>query len=143
MQTWLDYSEVYIFKLYHLSINNYNYLSLINPTLSFPVLDASNAVYLLTKHKFPPAKWRNLAAGLKQISAIQSIEADSANVLSQLVALIVHWVANDKEKSWKKLVDAVHMSEESVIAEKLAWELGVPSPGTASSTKQPCYNYDQ
>ena len=103
--------------------------SLINSALSFPVLDAGNAVYLLIKHKFPPAKWRNLAIGLKQISAIQTIEANSANALSQLVALITHWVANDKEKTWKKLVDAVVMSEESVIAEKLAKDVGVPYPG--------------
>ena len=112
----------------------------IYPTPSVPLLDANNAVYLLTKHKFPPAKWRNLAAGLKQISAIQTIEANSANALSQLVALIIHWVANDKEKTWKKLVDAVNMSEENVIAEKLAKEVGVPYSGTASYTTQSCYN---
>ena len=100
-----------------------------------PVLDSSNAAFFLTKHKFPPAKWRLLAIGLKQLDAIQTIGADSADTLSQLVALITHWVANDKEKTWKKLVDAVVMSEESVIAEKLAKDVGVRYPGAASSTK--------
>ena len=72
---------------------------------------------------------------MKQLDPIRTIEAGPADILSQLVALITHWVANDKEKTWKKLVDAVRMSEESIIAEKLAKDVGVRYPGAASSTK--------
>ena len=98
----------------------------IYPTPSVPVLDVNNAVYLLTKYRFPPTKWRHLAAGLKQTEAIQTIGADSPDTISQLLALIIHWMANDKEKRWKKLVDAVDMSGESIIAKELAKDVGMP-----------------
>ena len=101
----------------------------LSDTIPTQVLDEDNAVYLLKKHKFPLAKWRDLAIGLKQIKAIRTIGADSGDALSQLVALIAHWMANDQEKSWKKLVHAVKMSEETVIAKKLAEDVGVPYPG--------------
>ena len=92
-------------------------------------LEESTAVYLLVKHEFPPAKWKDLAVGLMQAKAIQSIEADSGDAISQLVALIDHWMANDHKKSWEKLVDAVKMSKEKIIAEKLAKDVGVPYQG--------------
>ena len=36
-----------------------------------------------------------------------------------------HWILNDQEKSWKKLVYAVEMCKEKIIAEKLAKDVGV------------------
>ena len=59
---------------------------------------------------------------------MSTIKADSPNAMSCLVALITHWVGNDPNKTWKKLVDAVASSEEKVIAERLANDVGVPSP---------------
>ena len=38
-------------------------------------------------------------------------------------------MANDPKKTWKNLVDAMARSEEQVIAEQLASDVGVPSPG--------------
>ena len=38
-------------------------------------------------------------------------------------------MANDQKKSWKTLVDAVELSKENIIAEKLAKDVGVPYPG--------------
>ena len=38
-------------------------------------------------------------------------------------------MANDPSKTWKNLVDAVARSEEKVVAEQLASDVGVPSPG--------------
>ena len=88
-------------------------------------LDINNVAYVLVEHNFPPSKWKQLAVGLKQIKAIPTIKADKADALSSLVALITHWLANDLDKTWKKLVDAVAISEEKVIAMKLAGEVGV------------------
>ena len=92
-------------------------------------LDTNNAAYLLAKHKFPLAKWQTLATGLKQAKAVSTIKANNPNAISCLVALIAHWVANDSNRTWKKLIDAVAGSEEKVIAEQLASDVGVPSPG--------------
>ena len=48
-----------------------------------------------------------------------------------MVAFITHWLANDPNKTWENLVDAVASSEEKVIpvAEKLVSDVGMPSPG--------------
>ena len=46
-----------------------------------------------------------------------------------MVALITHWVANDPNQTWKRLVDAIASSKEKVIAEQLASDVGVPFPG--------------
>ena len=92
-------------------------------------LDTNNAAYLLVKQDFPPDKWQTLAMGLKQANAVSTIKSNNPNTISCLVALIKHWVANDPDKTWEKLVDAVARSEERVIAERLARDVGVPSPG--------------
>lgn len=104
------------------------------PTASVPVLNTNSAAYLLLKHNFPPTKWRDLAVGLKQVQAISSIEADKLNSISCLVVLITHWVAVDKDKSWEMLVDAIDMSEETVLADKLAHDVGVSHEGELSYT---------
>ena len=92
-------------------------------------LDVNNVSLLLKKHKFPAAKWQGLAAGLGQASAVQNIQANGGNVDSKLLALINHWVANDRKKSWEKLVEAMDLCEEAVKAEELAEAVGVPYPG--------------
>ena len=81
------------------------------------------------KHEFPPSKWTHLAVGLKQAHSLSTIEANAAEALDRLLALVTHWVANDPEKTWEKLVDAVSISKERVIAEQLAKDIGVPPPG--------------
>ena len=43
----------------------------------------------------------------------------------QLTALINHWVANDINKSWEKLVEAMEMSDHNVAADKLARDVGI------------------
>ena len=88
-------------------------------------LDVNNVAYVLVKHDFPPSKWKQLAVGLKQLKAIPTIEADKVDAISSLLALITHWLANDQDKTWQKLVDAVVMSKEKVIAMKLAGDVGV------------------
>ena len=97
---------------------------------SVPHLDADNVAFHLNKCNFPPAKWTHLAVGLKQADAISTIEANRGDVAAHLVSLITHWVANDLEKTWEKLVDAVVISKEMTIAIQLAKDVGVPSPGT-------------
>ena len=87
-------------------------------------------LFRLTQHGFPPAKWKKLANGLRLARATPNIEADAANVDGRLQALIIHWVANDPGATWQKLVDAVIWSNEKVIAEKLAQDVGVSSTGT-------------
>ena len=96
---------------------------------SVPLLDVDNVAFHIGKLKFPPAKWIHLAVGLKQADAISTIEADSGNVTAKLMSLITHWVCNDPEKTWEKLVDALIISKEMVIASQLAKKVVVP-PGT-------------
>ena len=73
--------------------------------------------------------WKELAIGLKQVKAIRTIGADSEESrnreIDNLIDLIAHWIANDQEKSWKKLVDAVEMCKEKIVAKKLAKDVGV------------------
>ena len=96
----------------------------------FPEFDANEVSFHLSKHKFPSDKWKKLADGLRMARATTTIEADEANVHDRLQALIIHWVANDPEATWQKLVEAVRMSNETVIAEKLAQDLQASSTGT-------------
>ena len=96
----------------------------------FLVLSADEALFCLSKHEFPPAKWKNLANGLKLAAATSTIEANAANVDGCLHALIIHWVANDPGATWQNLVEAVRMSNEKVIAEKLSQDIGASSTGT-------------
>ena len=83
-------------------------------------LDADKALYCLLKHEFPADKWRALANGLGLATAVRTIEADCGDVDSQLQGLIVHWLANDPGATWQKLVSAVYMCKEKLIADKLA-----------------------
>ena len=84
------------------------------------VLDTNNAAYLILKHGFPPAKWLDLATGLQQGGhAVQSIVAGKHNAMSRLISVLKHWIANDDERTWRKLKEAMEMSGEIVAARKL------------------------
>lgn len=83
------------------------------------VLDTNNAAYLILKHGFPPAKWQNLAIGLQQGGHTQSILADKHSSVSRLISVLKHWIANDDERTWRKLKEAMEMSEEYVAASEL------------------------
>ena len=82
-------------------------------------------LFLLTKHKFPPAEWESLAVGLKLSHAVDDINADKQGVRSKLFALVNHWVAKDHDKSWDKLVTAIEMSDQEIVANNLAREVGL------------------
>ena len=82
------------------------------------------------KYKFPAAKWTDLATGLRLATAISTIQANAQDVGARLQALIVYWLANDKGATWQKLVDAVAMSNEKVIAADLAKNVGASCQGT-------------
>ena len=82
-------------------------------------------LFLLNKYKFSPAVWESLAVSLKLSHAVDEINADKQGVHSKLIALVNCWVANDPDKSWNKLVSAVEMSDQNVIADKLAREVGL------------------
>ena len=82
-------------------------------------------LFLLNKHKFSPAVWESLAVSLKLSHAVNEINADKQGVHSKLIALVNHWVANDPDKSWNKLVSAIEMSNQKVVADKLAQEVGL------------------
>ena len=88
-------------------------------------LNADNVLFLLNKHKFSPAVWESLAMSLKLSSAVDEINADKQSVRSKLIALVNLWVANDPDKSWNKLVSAIEMSDQKVVADKLAREVGL------------------
>ena len=87
-------------------------------------MNADEALFLLSKHRLPPAKWKKLANGLKKASATSTIEANASDVDGCLQALIIHWIANDSEATWQKLLNAVIMCDEKAIAEKLAKDIG-------------------
>lgn len=94
--------------------------------LSIPALDAKNLTYYLQKSKFPASKWRHLAVSLKHAEHIPITEANNeGNVFLQLIDITQHWLDNDPRKSWNKLVAAVALSQENVVAEKLAKQVGV------------------
>ena len=73
----------------------------------------------------------DLATGLRLATATKTIQADAPDVSSRLQALIVHWLANDPGATWQKLVNAIGMSKEKVIAENLAKDVGASYQGTA------------
>ena len=100
------------------------------------IVTAHDALFLLSKHGFPPAKWENLATALKLAVTILNIKANTANVDSRLQDLVFHWLANDSEATWQKLVEAVRMSNEEVIAMKLAQDIGASS--ASGATTPPC-----
>lgn len=77
--------------------------------------------YQLTRHKFPPEKWPYLAVGLRLAELVPTIEADGGGVSTQLHSLITHWVIDQEPHHyWEELIDAVLLSEETVIANQLA-----------------------
>ena len=82
-------------------------------------------LFLLTKHKFSSADWESLAVGLRLSHAIDEINANKQGVRNKLIALIQHWVANDRDKSWDKLMTAIDMSDQKIVADKLAREFGL------------------
>ena len=92
---------------------------------SLPDLDANTVAFQLQLHKFPAAKWNQLATGLKQATAVPNIDSSMGDVHSKLQALIIHWVDNDQEKSWQKLIQAVAMSGQVTTAQELASSIGV------------------
>ena len=85
--------------------------------------------FQLTKHYFPPEKWPYLAIGLRLAELVPTIEADGGGVSTQLQSLITHWVQGSRDQEqqhyWEKLIDAVLLSEEIVIAKQLATDVGV------------------
>ena len=115
-------------KFYHSIYIFYSIFILLLAELSpFTVLElnADNVLYLLNKHKFSPAVWESLAMSLKLSTAVDEINADKQSVHSKLIALVNRWVANDPDKSWNKLVSAIEMSDQKVVADKLAREVGL------------------
>lgn len=93
-------------------------------------VNLDNVLDKLKEHGFSDVKWPVLAVSLRQGGAVQGIQT---NVLLmdtslKLNALIKHWLENDKEASWKKLVIAMVRSDQKVAAEKLAGEFGIPYP---------------
>ena len=83
-------------------------------------MNAGDVLFLLKKYKFNPASWVKLAAGLRLGSTADQIEMDHKGSDAQLTALINHWVANDINKSWEKLVEAMEMSDHAIAADQLA-----------------------
>ena len=95
--------------------------------LYFPCTDvnADNVLYMLKKYKFDSHSWEKLAMGLRLHSTPKQIERVYKGADVQLTALINHWVANDINKSWEKLVEAMEMSDHTVAADKLARDVGI------------------
>lgn len=92
-------------------------------------LTVDNVLYKLTEHGFSATKWPVLAASLGQASAVEEIETDVTRVSSfKLNALIKHWLENDSEASWKKLVIGMEWSDQKVAAVKLARDIGILYP---------------
>ena len=56
---------------------------------------------------------------------------NNQDVGAWLQGLIVHWLANDPGATWQKLVVAVEMNNEKVIAGDLANYVGASHQGTA------------
>ena len=81
--------------------------------------------FMLQKHKFPDRKWKQLARGLHLGDIVDDIDFDHRDASSKLIALINHWVRNDADKSWEKLVSAMKMSAEDNAANDLARDVGI------------------
>ena len=88
-------------------------------------LNADNVLFLLKKHKFSPAVWEKLAVGLKLSHAVDVIDKDKHDCDAKLIALVNRWVENDPDKSWEMLVSAIKMSDQDVVADNLAQEVGL------------------
>ena len=82
-------------------------------------LTTNNAAYLILKHGFPPTKWRELATALHHGGHTELIEADKHSSMSRLISVIKLWIANDDERSWMKLKEAMEMIGEPVTAHQL------------------------
>ena len=82
-------------------------------------------LFLLKKHEFSPAVWEKLAVGLKLSQDVSEIDKDKHDCATKLIALVNRWVDNDPDKSWKKLVSALKMSDQNVVAGELAREVGL------------------
>ena len=91
----------------------------------FTEVDADNVLFMLQKHKFPDHKWKKLARGLHLGGIVGGINSDEDGDSSKLIALINHWVHNDADKSWEKLVSAMKMSAEDNAANDLACDVGI------------------
>ena len=87
-------------------------------------------MFQLSKHRFPPTKWKKLAIGLKMATATSTIEANASDVDGRLQALIIQWMADDSGATWQELVNAVIMCDEEPVAEKLAKDVGASCIGT-------------
>ena len=83
-------------------------------------MNADDVLFLLKKYKFNPASWRKLATGLRLSSIAEQIGRDYQGSDDQLIALINRWVADDINKSWEKLVEAMEMSDQAIAADQLA-----------------------
>ena len=59
---------------------------------------------------------------------VETIGNKTGGTLVKLNALITHWLRNDREASWLKLVIAMERSEQEVAAENLALDIGIPYP---------------
>ena len=94
-------------------------------SLNYLELNADNVLFLLNKHKFSPAEWAKLAVCLKLSHVVNVIDKDKYDCDTKLIALVNQWVDNDPDKSWKKLVSAIKMSDQDVVADKLAQEVGL------------------
>ena len=63
--------------------------------------------------------------GLKVSHAVEKIDKDKHGCDAKLIALVHYWVDNDPDKSWDKLVTAIEMSDQTLVANKLAREVGL------------------
>ena len=117
----LSWSKEWIYCLYFL-LSSYFFKTV--------ELNVDNVLKKLTQHGFSATKWHDLAASLGQGSAVDEINADiiSGGSSAKRNALIKHWLDNDGEPSWKKLVIAMEWSKQRVAAEKLARDIGIPYP---------------
>ena len=100
-------------------MSNHSLMSVVSPFLALLILTTNNAAYLVLKHGFPPTKQIDLATALRQGHTVESITADKHNVMSRLISVLKHWIANDDERTWRKLKEAMEMSGEPVVARKL------------------------
>ena len=107
----------------------------LNEIFYFPCSDVNtdNVLYMLHKYKFNPASWEKLAMGLKLGSIPDRIKMDYLGSNAQLTGMIYHWVANDVNKSWEKLVEAIEMSDHSITADNLARDKDIGVRGAQSS----------
>ena len=82
-------------------------------------LTTGNAAYLMLKHGFPPTKWMDLATALHHGGNTELIGADKHSSMSRLISVLKLWIANDDERSWMKLKEAMEVIGEPVRARQL------------------------